>query len=287
MKKLFFGTILLALVSVFPNMTMAAVNVSIGISLPPLIVFGAPPAVIILPDTNSVYVVPNVEADLFFWNGWWWRPWEGRWYRSRYYDRGWGYYNSVPRFYYDVDPGWRGYYRDRNWSGHHWAYEQIPNQRLKQNWKSWQSNRYWEKKKTWGVQGYSPKPQQQRQELRQQRQVEYQKRPDVQRHQQQRQGQQRQPQVQQPQQQHQPQVKQPQVQQQRNNQVKQPQVSRTDNLRSAATAGQQHQTEVKQPQGQQQPQPQHSRPQDEQHQGESKHQQSQEKPEGGDAGHRK
>src|SRR5512136_1520690 len=147
MKKLFFGTILLVLLSVFPITTLAAVNVSVGISLPPLIVFGAPPAVIVLPDTNSVYVVPDIAVDLFFWNGWWWRPWEGGWYRSRYYNRGWGYYNNVPRFYFDVDPGWRGYYRDRNWYGHRWDYERIPHQRLQQNWKSWHNNRHWEKQK--------------------------------------------------------------------------------------------------------------------------------------------
>jgi hypothetical protein len=278
MKKLLFGTILLVLVSVFPVMTMAAVDVSVGISLPPLIVFGAPPAVVVLPDTNSVYVVPNIEADFFFWNGWWWRPWEGRWYRSRYYNRGWGYYKSVPRFYYDVDPGWRGYYRDRNWSGHSWAYEQIPNQRLQQNWKNWQSNRYWEKKKTWGVQGYSPKPQQQRQELRQQRQVQYQKRPDVQRHQQQRQEQQRQAKVQKSQDKKQKQTQVQQSQQQRQGQQRQPMVQKPQ---------QQHQPQVKQPQRQEQPQQQHSRPQDQQHQEESQHQQSQGKPERGDAGHGK
>jgi len=31
------------------------------------IVFPAPPAVIVMPDTNSVYVVPSIEVDLFFW----------------------------------------------------------------------------------------------------------------------------------------------------------------------------------------------------------------------------
>jgi len=130
MKKLLFGTLLLALASVFPVMTMAAVDIRIGISLPPLIVFKAPPNVIVLPDTNDVYVVPDIDADLFFWNGWWWRPWEGLWYRSRYYNRGWGYYNAVPNFYFDVDPGWRGYYRDHNWNGHRWNYERIPDRRL-------------------------------------------------------------------------------------------------------------------------------------------------------------
>ena len=195
MKKLLFGTMLLALVIAVPIPTMAEVNVNIGIGfpLPPPIVFAAPPALVVLPDTY-VYVVPDIAADIFFWNGWWWRPWEGRWYRSHYYDRGWGYYNHVPSFYFDVDPGWRRYYSEHSWYGHRWNYERIPHQRVQQNWKSWQNNRYWERKTTWGVQGYKPRPSQQRQELRQQRQQQYQQRPEVQQHQQQqRQQQQRQP----------------------------------------------------------------------------------------------
>jgi hypothetical protein len=209
MKKLLFTTILLAVVSFFPVMTMAGVNVSIGISLPPLIVFEAPPDVIVLPDTNDVYVVPEIDVELFFWNGWWWRPWEGRWYRSHYYNRGWGYYNAVPSFYFDVDPGWRGYYRDQNWYGYRWNYERIPTRQLRQNWRNWHNNRHWENQKTWGVQGYQPRPQQQRQEIRYQRQEQYQQRPEV--HQNQQQQQQRQPQVQQNKQQQQQQR--PQVQQ--------------------------------------------------------------------------
>ena len=208
MKKLLFGTILLALVCAFPVMTMAEVGVSVGVSipLPPVIAFEAPPAVVALPDANGVYVAPSIGVDLFFWNGFWWRPWEGRWYRSPYYDRGWVYYNSVPRFYFNVDPYWRGYYQNRNWHGHIWNYQPIPHSQLQHNWKSWQSNRYWEKNRTWGVQGYTPKQQRQTQVLRQQRQTLYQQRPEVQQHQQfqrqQRQEQQRQPQMQQ---QHQPQ----------------------------------------------------------------------------------
>ena len=199
MKKLFFGALLLALVIVVPVPTMARVDVNVSIGLPPPIVFAAPPDVIVLPDTRNVYVVPEIDVDLFFWNGWWWRLWEGRWYRSHYYNRGWGYYNNIPSFYFDVDPGWRGYYRDRNWYGHRWNYGRIPNQRLQKNWKSWHDNRHWERQGTWGVQNYHPRPQQQRQELRQQRQQQYQQRPEVQKHQGQ---QQRQPQVQQPKQQH-------------------------------------------------------------------------------------
>lgn len=207
MKKTFLETLFLALVIVVPVPTMARVDVNISIGLPPPIVFAAPPELIVLPDTY-VYVAPEIDVDLFFWNGWWWRLWEGRWYRSHYYDRSWGYYNRVPSFYFDVDPGWRGYYRDRNWYGHRWDYERIPHQRLRQNWKSWQNNRHWERRGTWGVESYQPRPKQQRQELRQQRQQQYQQRPEVQ----------------QPRQQPQESVQQPQRQEQRR-EVQQPQRS--------------------------------------------------------------
>lgn len=184
MKKLLLGTMLLAVAIVVPIPTMAAIGISIGIPLPPPIVFAAPPDVVVMPDTNDVYVVPDIASDLFFWNGWWWRLWEGRWYRSQYYDRDWGYYNTVPSFYFDVDPGWRGYYRDHTWYGHGWNYERIPYQRLQQNWQSWRNDRHWERQGTWGVQNYQPRPQQQRQELRSQGQPQYQQRPEVWQHQQ-------------------------------------------------------------------------------------------------------
>lgn len=199
MKKLFFETVLLALIIAVPIPTMAGVDVNVSIGLPPLIVFASPPELIVLPETY-VYVVPDIDVDLFFWNGWWWRLWEGRWYRSHYYNRGWGYYNTVPSFYFDVDLGWRGYYRDHNWYGHQWNYERIPNQQLQQNWKGWQNDRHWERQGTWGVQSYQPIPQQQRQELRQQRQQQYQQRPEVQKQRQQPQDkvqQQKEPKVQQ------------------------------------------------------------------------------------------
>jgi hypothetical protein len=238
MKKLFLGTIFLALISVLPIKAMAAVDIRITFPLPPPIVFPAPPEVVVIPETY-VYVVPDIDADFFFWNGLWWRLWEGRWYRSHYYDRGWVYYDRVPSFYFDIDPGWRRYYGDHRWHGHPWNYERIPYRRLQRNWKTWHDDRHWERRGTWGVQGYQPRPQKQRQELRHERQQQYQQRPEVQHHQQQRQQQLRQPQVRKPQGQPQrgPQVKQPQ-QQQHQPQVRQPQQQRP------------------QPQGQPQPRPQ-------------------------------
>jgi hypothetical protein len=263
MKKLLFGIILFTLVFVIPIPTMARVDVNIGISLPP-IVFAAPPELIVIPDTY-VYVAPDVDGDLFFWNGWWWRLWEGRWYRSHYYNRGWGRYNTVPSFYFDVDPGWRGYYRDRNWYGHRWDYERIPNQRLQRSWKSWQNTRHWEKQGTWGVQSYQPRPQQQRKELRQQRQQQYQQRPEVQ--------QQRQPQgkVQQPIQQPKDQVRQPQREEQRpkvEQQQRQPQGKVQQPIQQPKDQVRQPQREEQRPQAEQQ---QHSQPQEKSERGEGKH----------------
>ncbi len=156
MIKLFFGTLLVALVAVIPIPTLAGVDVNVSIALPPPIVFAAPPELIVLPETY-VYVVPDVGVDIFFYNGWWWRPWEGRWYRSRYYDSGWAYYQRVPSFYAGIPSGWRIDYRDHRWRGHPWNYQRIPHQQVRQNWKSWEKNKHWEKQQTWGVQGLQPR----------------------------------------------------------------------------------------------------------------------------------
>ena len=160
MKKLLFGTMVLALALVFPMPTMAGVDVRVSIPLPPLIVFAAPPEVIVIPETN-VYVVPDLDEDIFFYTGWWWRPWGGHWYRSRQYNSGWVYYRSVPSFYVSIPSGWRNDYREHRWGGHQWNYQRIPHQQLQQNWSNWGKNRHWEKQNTWGVQGLKPRTQSQ------------------------------------------------------------------------------------------------------------------------------
>ena len=157
MKRLLFGTMIMALVTIISVPTMAQVAINVNIPLPPPIVFNAPPDVVVLPDTPDVYACPGISVDLFFYSGWWWRLWDGRWYRSHYYDRGWGYFNHVPRFYSSIDPHWRGYYQNHSWRGHQWNYERIPNQRLQQNWKSWHTTQYWSKQKGYGVRNYQPR----------------------------------------------------------------------------------------------------------------------------------
>ncbi|HXC52020.1 MAG TPA: hypothetical protein VN634_14120 [Candidatus Limnocylindrales bacterium] len=135
---------------VLPQAADAQISVSIGIPLPPPIVFAAPPELVVLPG-SYVYVAADLAEDVYFVDGWWWRPWQGHWYRSHSYDRGWDRYSSVPSFYGGVNHGWRNDYRERRWQGHDWNYQRMPQQRVASNWSSWKSNNYWDSQQHWGV----------------------------------------------------------------------------------------------------------------------------------------
>ena len=65
----------------------ARVNVNVGVNLP-AIRFAAPPDVVVIPGTY-VYMVPDIDVDVLFFQGYWWRPYQGHWYRSRDYKGGW------------------------------------------------------------------------------------------------------------------------------------------------------------------------------------------------------
>jgi len=81
-----------------------------------------------------------------------WRPWEGRWYRSRHHDSGWQRYKNTPSFYRHIPNDWRANYRDRHWQGRQWNINPIPHQQVQKNWHSWKTNRHWEGNQSWGVQ---------------------------------------------------------------------------------------------------------------------------------------
>lgn len=117
-------------------------GVRVTVPLPPPIVFAAPPEVVVLPETE-VYVVPSVPEEIFFYNGYWWRPWNGRWYRSLYYDRGWGVYSGVPIWYNRIPYGWRENYRTHLWGGYPWNYHHIHHGDLQRNWRTWHNTHYW------------------------------------------------------------------------------------------------------------------------------------------------
>ena len=175
MKKLSFRTVILALIVLLsiPCLAQAHRRVIVvsppppaivveppppprvvvpAVPLPPPITFAQPPEMLVLPETE-VYVVPNVPQDIFFYNGFWWRPWEGRWYRSQYYDRGWGFYQGVPSWYAGVYPGWRDNYRSHMWGGHRWDYHHIPHHDFQRNWRTWHNNGHWRNHQNSGTEG--------------------------------------------------------------------------------------------------------------------------------------
>ena len=137
---------------IVPCLAQAGVDIRISFPLPPPIVFSAPPEMVVLPDTD-VYVAPDYDQDIYFYGGWWWRPWGGRWYRSLNYNSGWEFYNGVPGWYGGVHPRWRDDYRNHMWGGQRWDYHPVPYRDVRTNWKSWQSSGYWRNQQNRGTTG--------------------------------------------------------------------------------------------------------------------------------------
>lgn len=155
-KRLLLG-IILTLTAVLPLTARAEVNVNIGVPLPPPVILPLPPPLIPIPETN-VYVAPDAREDIFFHRGWWWRPWNGHWYRSRHYNSGWAPYQSAPAFYSQVPPTWRHDYGRHNWKGHSWNYQHVSHKQVEKNWRKWEKNRHWERHNYWGVQDMRHQP---------------------------------------------------------------------------------------------------------------------------------
>jgi hypothetical protein len=120
----------------------AGVNVNVGIYAPPAYVFSAPPPVVVIPRTY-VYAVPDGNVSILFYSGYWWRPYEGRWYRAHGYNGPWGHveHARVPRAIMEVPPG----YYHRVPPGH----QKIPYGQLKKNWKKWEHDKHWSRDSRW------------------------------------------------------------------------------------------------------------------------------------------
>ncbi len=134
---LFIGALLLVLTGV-ATQSEARVNVNVGINLP-AVRFAAPPAVVVIPGTY-VYMVPDIDVDVLFYQGYWWRPYEGRWYRSRDYKGGWRHVDSR-----SIPSGLRALpqdYRHRLSPGH----ERIPHGDVQRNWKKWEKEKHWDRR---------------------------------------------------------------------------------------------------------------------------------------------
>jgi len=154
-KKSLFATLILMVMLVLPIMSqaMAPPPPPFSFPLPPPIPFVAPPQLVIVPETD-VYVVPDIDGDLFFQQGWWWRYWDGRWYRSQWYDHGWDYYSGYPSWYEIILPYWRDNYRRRVWGGRSWNPPYIYYNDLDRHWRGGQ----WRNDHGWGHPGPGRRP---------------------------------------------------------------------------------------------------------------------------------
>jgi hypothetical protein len=112
----------------------AEVNVSISIPLPGF-VFPAPPGLIVVPGTY-VYYPPEAGVEIFFYHGYWYRPYNGAWYIANGYNGPWRSVRSVPRPVRALPAGYRGLPP---------RHDRVPYPEVKKNWKTWERERYWDK----------------------------------------------------------------------------------------------------------------------------------------------
>ena len=127
---------------IFPFASNAEVNINVGIfPPPPAFRISAPPPVFVIPGTY-VYAVPDIAVEILFHQGYWYRPYEGRWYRSKSYNGPWLFLDPprVPRVLSKLPPNYR-----RIPPGH----QKIPYGQLKKNWGKWEREKYWEHDKRW------------------------------------------------------------------------------------------------------------------------------------------
>ncbi|HMK55736.1 MAG TPA: hypothetical protein VK448_03760 [Dissulfurispiraceae bacterium] len=133
---IFFGMLVVIIGCV--GQSDAGVNVNVGVfAPPPAFVVPAPPPVVVVPGTY-VYYAPGLDVDILFYHGYWWRPYEGRWYRSRGYNGPWGYVRGerVPRPIIALPPDYRHVP-----PGH----QRIPYGQMKKNWSRWERDKHWDK----------------------------------------------------------------------------------------------------------------------------------------------
>jgi len=126
------------IVAGYSNQSSAEVNVNIGIGVPlPQVVIHSPPPVVVIPGTYA-YFAPDVGVEIFFYHGYWYRPHHGYWYRARGYNGPWGHIKNS-----GVPHALRGLPTDFRHNVRH--SERIRYVDFKQNWKTWEQKKHWDK----------------------------------------------------------------------------------------------------------------------------------------------
>jgi hypothetical protein len=141
MKKQVTVIIMLSLMlclSAFSLPAKSYADISVNVSIPlPRLVIPAPPALIVIPG-SYVYYPPDVGVDIFFYHGYWYRPYSGRWFVSTGYNGPWRgvAIGRVPRAVIGVPSGFR-----------HGpvVYERVPYRDVRRNWRGWERERHWDR----------------------------------------------------------------------------------------------------------------------------------------------
>jgi hypothetical protein len=132
----FVCSLILSAMIFFPTASNAGLPRPPAPPLPPL-VLPAPPPVFHIPGTYA-YFAPDVDAELFFYDGHWYRRHEGGWYRSSRYSGPWGFVAAkrIPGVLINLKPEYRNVPPGQR---------RISYIQLKKNWKTWQRHKHWDK----------------------------------------------------------------------------------------------------------------------------------------------
>jgi len=134
MKNIFFSLLAGAMLLISAT-ARAGADVSVTISIPPITI-ESEPELTYIPGTY-VYFIPDRGDDFFFYQGYWWRPYNHHWYRAGFYNGPWVVIapRLVPRPFLRLPRGWRtlppGHARLK------WA-------EVKNGWKQWEREKRWD-----------------------------------------------------------------------------------------------------------------------------------------------
>jgi hypothetical protein len=116
---------------------IAGSRLDVSINLP-VVQINDEPEMAVIPGTN-IYFIYGYEYDYFFYDGYWWRSQDNRWYRSNHYNGTWKYRKNryVPAPFFNLSPEWRKMTP---------THSHIKYQDMKKNWKQWDKEKHWNNK---------------------------------------------------------------------------------------------------------------------------------------------
>ena len=104
---------------------------------PPPIEIAGSPELLPIPG-RYVYFILDTDADIFYYHGQWYRPYRGRWFRSKSYNGRWDHVRDVPPALIDLPSDYRSSSS---------RFNRIPYRELGKNWERWEQEKYWDRRR--------------------------------------------------------------------------------------------------------------------------------------------